>query len=92
MYITLSESYSLKNVYMLLRERLFNAQAKGHPVTTHLGSMGRREHAFTESVCDVMNQEILGSHNNAVQWKLLIEKQKGESTKIGMVNIENYHG
>ena len=77
---------------MVLREGLSNAQAKGHPVTAHLGSMDRRDHVFIKSVCNIMNQEILSSNDNAAQRKLPIEKQKGESTKIGTINIENYCG
>jgi len=39
-----------------------------------------------------MNRKILGKEDNVAQWKLPVEKGKGERHQIGMINIENYHG
>ena len=40
---------------------------------------------------NILNNEVLGSEGNEAQYKIPIEKQKGETkTKIGTIKMENY--
>jgi hypothetical protein len=57
-----------------------------------IASMQGRESKFIEEIGRVMNQEILGSIDNAAQWKMPTESNRGENLKVGTINIENYQG
>jgi hypothetical protein len=70
---------------------LSNAQGKLHKESMSISSMEGREGKFIE-VSEIMNEDILGSVDNKAQWKMPTESKKGESLKIGTINIENYHG
>jgi hypothetical protein len=54
--------------------------------------MKERERAFIKQVSALMNEEILGSMESKGQWNMPIETQRGESMKVGTINIENYCG
>lgn len=82
----------LKLFMLLLREGLSNAQGKLHNDTMDISSMEGRERKFIEVISQIMNEEILGSVDNRAQWKLPTEAVRGESLKIGTINIENYRG
>jgi hypothetical protein len=69
---------------------LSNAQGKLHKESMSISSMEGREGKFIE-VSEIMNEDILGSVDNKAQWKMPTESKKGESLKIGTINIENYH-
>jgi hypothetical protein len=55
-------------------------------------SMEGREGKFIEVISNIMNEEILGSVESRAQWKMPTESNRGESLKIGTINIENYRG
>jgi hypothetical protein len=82
----------LKLFILLLREGLSNAQGKLHEETMSISSMEGREAKFIEIISAIMNEEILGSVDNKAQWKMPTESNRGESLKIGTINIENYRG
>ncbi len=54
--------------------------------------MEGRKGKFMEVISEIINEEILGSVDNKVQWKVLTESNRGESWKIGTINIENHRG
>jgi hypothetical protein len=82
----------IKLFILLLREGLSNAQGKLHEGTMSVSSMEGREAKFIEIISAIMNEEILGSVDNKAQWKMPTESNRGESLKIGTINIENYRG
>jgi hypothetical protein len=69
-----------------------NAQAKLHEETMSISFMEGRKGKFMEVISEIINEEILGSVDNKVQWKVLTESNRGESWKIGTINIENHRG
>jgi hypothetical protein len=82
----------LKLFFLILREGLSNAQGKLHEDSMNITSMEGRERKFIEVISQIMNEEILGSLQNRAQWKMPTESNRGESLKIGTINIENYRG
>ena len=87
------ENHTLqKTLTNALVEDLSNAQGKHMYEYEYIRRMDEREQWFIEVVTEVMNKQILGSELNVAQWKLPVEKEKGEQRKIGIINIENYHG
>jgi hypothetical protein len=82
----------LKLFFLMLREGLANAQGKLHEETMAIPSMEGRESRFVEVISQIMNEQILGSLQNRAQWKMPTESSRGESLKIGTINIENYRG
>ena len=82
----------LKTLTIALVEGLSNAHGKHMLEYEYIRRIDEREQWFIEAVAKVMNKQILGGELNVTQWKLLTEKEKGEPRKIGVINIENYHG
>jgi len=58
----------------------------------NISSMEGRERKFIEVIRQIMNEEILGSLQSRAQWEMPTESNRGESLKIGTINIENYRG
>ena len=83
---------SIEKLMLLFVEGLSGAQGKTLDGYVCIQSMDEREKHFIEAVSHAMNQEILGSDENVGQWKLPMEKVKGEQQKIGTINVENYCG
>jgi len=69
---------SIKNLMMLFVEGLSGAQGKPLDRYDCIQSMDEREKQFVEAVSHAMNREILRSNENVGQWKLPMEKVKGE--------------
>ena len=75
---------------MLLIEGLSNAQG-GLLLNDANGTVSARENSYIKDVEQVLNTSVLGSEGNLAQYKVPIDKKKGESVQqIGTVNMENY--
>ena len=77
---------------MLLIEGLLNAQGDLLELNVDENSIvSQHKKAYLSEIENILNNEVLGSEGNEAQYKIPIEKQKGETTtKIGTIKLENY--
>ena len=77
---------------MLLIEGILHAQSDLLELNVDENStVSQRKKAYLSEIENILNNEVLGSEGNEAQYKIPIEKQKGETTtKNGTIKMENY--
>ena len=81
----------IKVLTLLLIEGLSSAQGGRLDGEEYLNCTDKeREAIFLSKVEHIINTRILGTDDTPSQWSVPTVKHKGESTSIGIINMENY--
>ena len=81
----------IKVLTLLLIEGLSSAQGGRLDGEEYLNCTDKeREDIFLRKVENIINTKILGNDDTPSQWSVPTVKNKGESTSIGIINMENY--